>query len=627
MSEHIVSATDTLSRAKDVRTEVLGPERCTLITPDHPLPTISRQSGTAEPRFELFHFVFSVCSQKVRGTLAEKAITYGSNEVGILPPHNDNYSPQYVRLRLMADVATKSKRVSTFTGRSSVESEGFDPLVVPTFVDHERSLVLADSKAICLHICATETTGTDLIPRGLEEQIASQLAIVDSTPHVALLYGADPDGDRRPASVRTKMPGIHKHKIEAVQRYMQLAGGDAELLAAYRQKIAKEQAAAGFVNINCAIEGVYPPSRTWEQDGPRLSSERAGRLMGEFPAALLPQAIMEGQIKALIVVGANPAVSISDPKKTRAALEHLDLLVTVDPRMTETSELSDYVIAPALPYEKPDVAALTESWGIVPIMQYTPPVLEMPTGVIEDWEFVWGLAKRLGVQLTLKVGPYGAEYASIPGGLKVDMQNKPNVDDFFSWAYRNAPITYADLKRHAGAISPDVAPTIVRAADTQNTARLDLMPADVAQELQDYREKAGEAGYDYLLCSRRLLEIMNSSFRLNERVRSRYKANRLFMNPDDIAAAGLRDGQGAEIQSKHGKVMGYIAQDRTLRRGVVSMTHHWAAVEGSRDGHSANLISIDPRDLSAISYMPHQSAIPVNVMPMPGGLQTSDFSP
>src|SRR6266481_1520427 len=165
------------------------------------------------------------------------------------------------------------------------------------------------------------------------------------------------------------------------------------------------------------------------------------------------------------------------------------------------------------------------------------------------------------------------------------MQNKPNVDDFFSWAYRNAPISYADLKRHAGAISPDVAPTIVRAADTQNTARLDLMPADVAQELQDYREKAGEAGYDYLLCSRRLLEIMNSSFRLNERVRSRYKANRLFMNPDDIAAAGLRDG------------------------------------------HSANLISIDPRDLSAISYMPHQSAIPVNVMPMPGGLQTSDFSP
>ena len=224
-------------------------------------------------------------------------------------------------------------------------------------------------------------------------------------------------------------------------------------------------------------------------------------MMGEFPAALLPQAIMEGQIKALLVVGANPAVCISDPHKTRAALGSLDLLVTVDPRMTETSELSHYVIAPALPYEKADCAALTESWGIVPFMQYTPPVLEKPPGVIEDWEFVWGLAKRLGVQLTLKIGPYGAEYALIPGGLKVDMRSKPDVDEFFSWAYRNAPVSYAELKRRACAFSPDVAPVLIQPADPNHTARLDLMPADVSQELEDYSSKSADANFHYLLCS------------------------------------------------------------------------------------------------------------------------------
>jgi anaerobic selenocysteine-containing dehydrogenase len=333
---------------------------------------------------------------------------------------------------------------------------------------------------------------------------------------------------------------------------------------------------------------------------------------------LLPLAIMEGQIKALIVVGANPAVSISDPARTRAALRHLDLLVTVDPRMTETSELSDYVIAPALPYEKADVAALTESWGMIPFMQYTPPVLEKPTGVIEDWEFVWGLAKRLGVQLTLKIGPYGAEYGLIPGGLEVNMHSKPDVDEFFSWAYRNAPISYAELKRRACALSPDVAPVFIKPADKDHTARLDLMPADVLQELQDYSGKRADTHFDYLLCSRRLLEIMNSSFRLNERIKARYQTNRLFMNPDDIAAAGLQDGQGVEIQSKHGTVTGLIWADRSLRRGVVSMTHHWGAEQASRDRHTANLVSIDPRDLSTISYMPHQSAIPVNVKPLSG---------
>jgi anaerobic selenocysteine-containing dehydrogenase len=100
---------------------------------------------------------------------------------------------------------------------------------------------------------------------------------------------------------------------------------------------------------------------------------------------------------------------------------------------------------------------------------------------------------------------------------------------------------------------------------------------------------------------------------LNERVKARYSTNRLFMNPDDIAAAGLADGQEVEIQSKHGSITGLLWADRSLRRGVVSMTHHWGAEQESRDRHTANLISIDPRDLSTISYMPHQSAIPVNV--------------
>src|SRR6202048_5094313 len=106
--------------------------------------------------------------------------------------------------------------------------------------------------------------------------------------------------------------------------------------------------------------------------------------------------------------------------------------------------------------------------------------------------------------------------------------------------------------------------------------------------------------------------LLTSSFRLNERIKPRYETNRLFMNPDDIAAAGLADGQGVEIQSKHGSITGLLWADRTLRRGVVSMTHHWGAEQESRDRHTANLVSIDPRDLSTISYMPHQSAIPVN---------------
>nr|ABP93365.1 HCH-reductive dechlorinase LinD [Pseudomonas aeruginosa] len=238
---------DTETLARKVREEVIKPEQSTLISPDRQSPSLLRREATVEPRFELFHFVFSVCSQKVRGTLMEKGVTFGSNELTILPPQNENYCPQYVRLRLRSEAAAKHRPVSSFTGQSSVDSEGFDPLVVPTLVDHETGRILADSKAICLYLCDALSGGTDLLPADIREAVLKQVQLADTTPHVALLYGADPDGDRRPESMQAVMPGIHAHRIDAVRRNIPLADGDPLLLEAYQHKIVKEEAAASFV--------------------------------------------------------------------------------------------------------------------------------------------------------------------------------------------------------------------------------------------------------------------------------------------------------------------------------------------------------------------------------------------
>src|SRR3546814_5059725 len=120
----------------------------------------------------------------------EKGVTFGSNELTILPPQNENYCPQYVRLRLRSEAAAKHRPVSSFTGQSSVDSEGFDPLVVPTLVDHETGRILADSKAICLYLCDALSGGTDLLPADLREAVLKQVQLAATTPHVALLYGA-----------------------------------------------------------------------------------------------------------------------------------------------------------------------------------------------------------------------------------------------------------------------------------------------------------------------------------------------------------------------------------------------------------------------------------------------------
>src|SRR3546814_15467836 len=58
-----------------------------------------------------------------------------------------------------------------------------------------------------------------------------------------------------------------------------------------------------------------------------------------------------GQIRALIVDGSNIANSVPDRERMIAALRHLELLVVIDPHLTPTAQLADYVIAPTLQYE------------------------------------------------------------------------------------------------------------------------------------------------------------------------------------------------------------------------------------------------------------------------------------
>src|SRR3546814_1395754 len=113
---------------------------------------------------------------------------------------------------------------------------------------HTRCALVTGVQTCALPIfCDALSGGTDLLPADIREAVLKQVQLADTTPHVALLYGADPDGDRRPESMQAVMPGIHAHKIDAVRRNNPLADGDPLLLEAYQHKIVKEEAAASFV--------------------------------------------------------------------------------------------------------------------------------------------------------------------------------------------------------------------------------------------------------------------------------------------------------------------------------------------------------------------------------------------
>lgn len=218
---------------------------------------IMRPQAGIEPRFELYHAGLSMCSQKVRVVLAEKGVPYVSHEMTIVASRGiwgaefkpaENYRPSYVRLRLHGGAELGQQFATKHTGRSSVESEGFDPCVVPLLVDHVADAVIVDSKRICAHIDRELPEPARLVPEdpALARTVLAQVDIVDRTPHPALLYGFHPDDDQRPEFLKHVMADVYDGKVEQLERLIKDNADDEALVAAYCSKIAKEKTGKGF---------------------------------------------------------------------------------------------------------------------------------------------------------------------------------------------------------------------------------------------------------------------------------------------------------------------------------------------------------------------------------------------
>ncbi len=355
---------------------------------------------------------------------------------------------------------------------------------------------------------------------------------------------------------------------------------------------------------------VLAPDRHWEH-GYR-SPTGYGLLNGELPAVSLPDEIGgagSDRIRALIVSGGNPAVAVPGKARMVDALSSLDLLVTIDPFMSETAQVSDYVIAPVVHIERPDTTRSYEGLMDRPFAQYTPAVLPAPEGVIDDWEFFLRLAGAMGNSLHVA----GREY--VPGA------PIPTTDDVLASFAARARIPLDEVKRHPHGIVFDalaevrVAPPSDSAGPGHGTG-FDVMPADVAAELSMLEATAPHDDGRLHLIVRRAKEVMNSTgTQLVGLVRD--PPNPCHMHPDDLARAGLVHGSAVSLTSDHGSIDAVVHADVTLRVGVVSMSHGFGGpgVDGDPPdaGSSTNRLLSPTADLQPISGMPRLTAVLVRV--------------
>ncbi len=218
-------------------------------------PSRSVTIGPGTPRFELYHFGFSICSQKVRTLLAEKGAAYIAHE---LAP-TENYRPGYVHLRLHAAGERADRLAEAHTMRTSVATEGFDACVVPTLVDLERRRAVVDS-ALILEYLEREVPSPPMIPTALADPVRDEVRINDGIPHPGILYGFHAN-DPRPGFWIDAMDGVYDRKRAVLERLIEENRDDTALVRAYRAKIAKEMAGKAIQKDPASMEGVLDEFR------------------------------------------------------------------------------------------------------------------------------------------------------------------------------------------------------------------------------------------------------------------------------------------------------------------------------------------------------------------------------
>jgi anaerobic selenocysteine-containing dehydrogenase len=158
----------------------------------------------------------------------------------------------------------------------------------------------------------------------------------------------------------------------------------------------------GNVFMENFLPAVVDASRVSEPERALASGIPAIRALGNFgmmSPTLVPEEILVDhpeRLRALVVEGSNPILSYSDAARWREARARLDLLVVIDPAMTETARLADWVLPTPVGYEKWEIANFWKGYPEI-FVQLRPPLVPGPADALPEPEIYVRLAEAMDV--------------------------------------------------------------------------------------------------------------------------------------------------------------------------------------------------------------------------------------
>ena len=352
-------------------------------------------------------------------------------------------------------------------------------------------------------------------------------------------------------------------------------GGLAHLLPGYR--------AVGDRDARAAVEA------HWGVE-PGTIQPRPGRAALE-----IFEGLTTGEVRAVWILGTNPAASMPDTDLVERALRQADLVIVQDAyHPTETTRFADVLLPAAQWPEKDGVMTNSERR-----LTYLPRLVPPPGEALPDAEIITRIAAAMGFQ---------ASFA---------YENAAEIFGEFAALTAGRPCDYSGLSHsrlRAGSLQWPV-PT----PEHPGTARLYV---DGAFPTADGRARFlavahGELAeppdhaFPLILTTGRVRDHWHTLTRTGQApaLRARTPEPVVEINVADALRAGIQDGDVVEIASRRGKLIAQCRVTSAIREGVCFAPFHW----GRRLGFykSANNLTLSARD--PLSRQPELKACAVRL--------------
>ena len=333
----------------------------------------------------------------------------------------------------------------------------------------------------------------------------------------------------------------------------------------------------------------------------------APEVLGEFPMSCLAEEIQtpgEGQVKALITVSSNPALSSPNGERLAAAMEQLEFMVSLDIYLNETTRHADVILPGTSPLEDAHYDVAFAQLSYRNHARYSHPVFQPEAGHPfqpgaghpEEWQVLLrligivqgkgaaadlgsiddelfmndlrratgphadkifkALSQRRGVErlldLGLRTGPYGDQFGARPEGLNLD------------------EVKAAEGGIDLGALAPRV-PEVLRTS----SGKIELAPAMLIDDLKRVADDLERPAPELVIIGRRQLHG-NNSWMHNLPVLAKGAAQcTALVNPADAARLGIEDGGRARIAHDGRMVEVEVEISDEMMPGVISLPHGW----------------------------------------------------